>query len=140
MAFEDVDPVVRKRMSAIRKTGNKPERMVRRLAHSLGFRFRINLPDLPGTPDIVFPRLRKAIFVHGCFWHQHDGCRLANIPGTRTAYWLPKLARTKERDDRSLKVLHDLGWQTLVVWECETADAEALSATLSDFLRADHRP
>src|SRR3954465_6722007 len=94
MSFEDVPEIVRKRMSRIRKTGSKPEVLVRQIAHRLGYRFRINRSDLPGTPAIVFPKLRKIIFVHGCFWHQHCGCRYATIPRVRQDYWLPKLART----------------------------------------------
>jgi DNA mismatch endonuclease (patch repair protein) len=132
--FEDVPDVVRKRMSAIRKTGSKPERLVRQVAHALGYRFRINRRDLPGTPDIVFARHRKLIFVHGCFWHQHEGCRLANVPRTREAYWLPKLARTKLRDAETLTRLAALGWAVHVVWECETSDRERLRQSLAHFL------
>jgi DNA mismatch endonuclease, patch repair protein len=134
MVFEGVSDVVRKRMAVIRKTGSKPERLVRRLAHGLGYRFRINRRDLAGTPDIVFPRLRKAIFVHGCFWHQHEGCRHANVPRIREAYWLPKLARTKERDADALQKLKSLGWTCLVVWECETKRVEELRRSLAAFL------
>ena len=134
MPFENVPDVVRKRMSRIRKTGSKAELLVRRIAHGLGYRFRINRPDLPGTPDIVFPRLRKVVFVHGCFWHQHEGCRLANLPRTRESYWLPKLARTKARDSESILRLQDVGWTVLVVWECETADQEHLRSRLLQFL------
>jgi DNA mismatch endonuclease, patch repair protein len=134
MTFDDVPETVSRRMSLIKKTGSKPERLVRRVAHGLGYRFRINRRDLPGTPDIVFPRLRKIIFVHGCFWHQHDGCAQANVPRTRESYWLPKLARTKERDAENLSALGLLGWETLTVWECETVHQDELHAMVERFL------
>ena len=134
MPFEDVPDVVRKRMSRIRKTGSKPEVLVRKVTYRLGFRFRINRSDLPGTPDIVFPRRRKMIFVHGCFWHQHSGCRNATIPRVREGYWLPKLERTKARDIWSAAQLRALGWSVMTVWECEVRDEAALEATLRDFL------
>lgn len=133
--FSDVPDVVRQRMSRIRKTGSKPEMLVRRMAHRLGYRFRINRRDLPGTPDIVFPSRRKVIFVHGCFWHQHVGCRHANQPRTRTDYWLPKLARTVERDAASIASLRAAGWDVLVLWECETSDGQVLREQLATFLR-----
>lgn len=132
--FEDVPDVVRRRMSRIRKTGSKPEILVRKIAHRLGYRFRINRRDLPGTPDIVFPRHRKVIFVHGCFWHQHPGCRHANRPRIRPDYWLPKLERTVRRDAESAVALHGLGWRTLVIWECETRDAAELQRQIQSFL------
>lgn len=134
MPFPDVPATVRRRMSRIRKTGSKPEVQVRRLAHHLGYRFRINRRDLPGTPDVVFPSRRKAIFVHGCFWHQHEGCRLANRPRTRPEYWLPKLARNVERDARACTSLQALGWRVLVIWECEVKDRNTLTERLIDFL------
>jgi DNA mismatch endonuclease (patch repair protein) len=134
MPFEGVPEPTRRRMSRIRKTGSKPEVLVRRLAHKLGYRFRINRRDLPGTPDIVFPGRRKVIMVHGCFWHQHEGCRLANQPRTRTEYWLPKLARNVERDLRVETLLRELGWGVLIIWECEINDLEALTQRLRDFL------
>jgi len=134
MAFDNVPDVVRRRMSRIRKTGSKPEVLVRRIAYRLGYRFRINRRDLPGTPDIVFPARRKAIFVHGCFWHQHPGCRHANVPRTRTEYWLPKLDRTAARDTENIIDLANLGWDTLVIWECEISDGGSLEERLGRFL------
>jgi len=134
MVFSDVPEIVRQRMSRIRKTGSKPEVLVRRIAHRLGFRFRINRADLPGTPDIVFPRLRKIIFVHGCFWHQHTGCQHASVPKVRQEYWLPKLARTVARDTEASAALEQLGWQVLVLWECELVDQRELEKTLVSFL------
>jgi DNA mismatch endonuclease (patch repair protein) len=137
MVFENVPDVVRRRMSRIRKTGSKPEVLVRQIAHRLGYRFRINRRDLPGTPDIVFPGRRKVIFVHGCFWHQHVGCRHANVPRVRLDYWLPKLARTAQRDADSLASLRRAGWDTLVIWECETRQSGILERRLRAFLAND---
>jgi DNA mismatch endonuclease Vsr len=138
MAFDNVPDVVRRRMSRIRKTGSKPEVLVRQIVHRLGYRFRINRRDLPGTPDIVFPGRRKVIFVHGCFWHQHPGCKHANQPRTRTDYWLPKLARTAERDEHAFAELERLGWQPLVLWECELRNPTSVAARLQAFLTEDH--
>jgi DNA mismatch endonuclease (patch repair protein) len=134
MPFENVPEVVRHRMSRIRKTGSTAEVRVRQIAHRLGYRFRINRRDLPGTPDIVFPSRRKVIFVHGCFWHQHAGCRHANVPRTRQDYWLPKLARTRLRDLESLGALASSGWEALVIWECEISNGVRVSNQLLDFL------
>ena len=134
MPFEDVPDAVRKRMSRIRKTGSKPEVLVRKLAHRLGYRFRINRSDLPGTPDIVFPRLRKIIFVHGCFWHQHPGCGDATVPRIRQDYWLPKLARTVERDRNAAAALEHLGWKVLTLWGCELHDENQVERALRSFL------
>lgn len=123
-------------MRRIRKVDTKPELVVRRLAHRLGYRFRLHRGDLPGTPDLVFPRLRKAILVHGCFWHQHQGCRLARQPKTRLDYWLPKLRRNQARDEASQGALKQLGWDVLVVWECEAAGEAALASRVGAFLIA----
>ena len=121
-------------MSRIRKTGSKAEVLVRRLAHRLGYRFRINRRDLPGTPDIVFPGRRKVIFVHGCFWHQHPGCKHATQPRIRTDYWLPKLRRTNPRDAANAASLRQAGWAVLTIWECELADTVQLEQRLYRFL------
>lgn len=107
-------------MRRIRKTNTRPEIAVRRVAHALGLRFRLHRRDLPGSPDLVFPSHRKLIFVHGCFWHQHEGCRLARKPGTRLDYWLPKLDRNVQRDRDVQERLRAAGWQSFVIWECET--------------------
>lgn len=132
--FEDVPEIVRRRMARIRKAHTKPELVVRRTAHRLGYRFRLHRRDLPGCPDLVFPRLRKAIFVHGCFWHRH-GCTLSGkLPKTRTEYWLPKLARNAERDEQATSALLASGWSVLTVWECETRDPSALEKAVSNFL------
>ena len=134
MAFEDVADVVRKRMSRVRKTGSKPEVAVRKLAHRMGYRYRKNRRDLPGTPDIVFSARRKVVLVHGCFWHQHRGCKLAKQPSARLDYWGPKLRRNVERDGNVKRALEEGGWQVLIIWECETAFEEQLGATLRRFL------
>jgi DNA mismatch endonuclease, patch repair protein len=121
-------------MSSIRKTDTSPEMAVRRIVHQLGFRYRLHARDLPGTPDIVLPRLKKIVMVHGCFWHQHDGCRLAKRPRARPEYWLPKLARNKARDEAAERALVDLGWDVLVIWECQVNKPECVRATLLTFL------
>lgn len=126
------------RMRRIRKTDTKPELIVRRLAHGLGYRYRLYRRDLPGTPDLVFPRLRKVIFVHGCFWHQHD-CPLGRKkPSTNRDYWLPKLARNVERDRSACIRLQSDGWRVLVIWECETRTSSRLAEVLTQFLQAEH--
>ncbi|QNP43987.1 DNA mismatch endonuclease Vsr [Sphingomonas daechungensis] len=117
-------------MRKIRSTDTKPEMRVRRLLHRMGFRFRLHRCDLPGKPDVVLPRYRLAILVHGCFWHQHPGCRHARLPRTRQNYWLPKLARTQERDLRNVVELNRLGWRTLTIWECSVDKLDKLEAIL----------
>lgn len=117
--FEDVPERTRRTMRAIRSTDTKPERKLRSMLHRAGYRFRKNVKGIPGSPDIVFRRRKKAIFVHGCFWHQHPGCRHAKLPRTRQEYWLPKLARIEERYKENLGALAKDGWSTLHIWECE---------------------
>lgn len=121
-------------MRAVRSRDTAPELRVRRLAHGLGFRFRLGGRGLPGSPDLVFPRLSACVFVHGCFWHGHHCARGARVPATNRAYWTAKIARNRARDAASLKALRALGWRTLSVWECETKDAAALARQLSRFL------
>lgn len=123
------------RMRAIRKEDTKPEIVVRRIAHRLGLRFRLYRRDLPGSPDLVFPRHRKIVLVHGCFWHQHEGCRLARQPLTNRNYWLPKLARNVERDRQVQAQLSNLGWRSIVIWECETRCDETVGERIVTFLR-----
>jgi len=124
----------RRTMAAVKGKDTKPERVVRRIAHGLGRRFRLHRKDLPGTPDLVFARDRKAIFVHGCFWHGHDCKRGARTPKTNRAYWEAKIARNVARDRAAIQALEAAGWTPLVVWECETRDVEALTARLRRFL------
>lgn len=100
----------------------------------MGYRFRLHRKDLPGKPDLVFPRLRAVIFVQGCFWHLHEGCREGRIPGTRRDYWEPKLTRNVERDRTAQAQLVASGWRVLTVWECEVSEGEALRARLKSFL------
>lgn len=121
-------------MARVRQRDTKPEIAVRRAAHTMGFRFRLQRRDLPGRPDLVFPRLRKALFVHGCFWHSHPGCKWATVPKTRTEYWDAKLAANRERDARVEHEVAELGWDVGIVWECETRDADLLESRLREFL------
>lgn len=121
-------------MARVGRTNTAPEIAVRRVAHALGYRFRLHRRDLPGCPDIVFPRHRKVIFVHGCFWHGHDGCPKGRQPATRREYWLPKLARNAERDEGVRRKLTRAGWKVRVVWECETRDRERLERRVASFL------
>ena len=124
-------------MSRIRGRDTKPELIVRRIAHGLGFRFRLHRKDLPGRPDIVFPRHQAVIVVHGCFWHRHPGCKRASSPKTRVRYWQNKFEDNVVRDRRNETALRDLGWKVMVIWECETKDHEAVAARIESFLRWD---
>ena len=124
-------------MSRIRGRDTKPELIVRRIAHGLGFRFRLHRKDLPGRPDIVFPRHQAVIVVHGCFWHRHPGCKRASSPKTRVRYWQNKFEDNVVRDKRNETALRDLGWKVMVIWECETKDHEAVAARIESFLRRD---
>lgn len=113
-----VDPATRSRMMAgIRSAHTKPELLVRRGLHSLGFRFRLHSAQVPGKPDLVLPKYRAAIFVHGCFWHGHD-CSLFRLPGTRTEFWTEKIERNRARDRQVLELVRDADWRSLTVWEC----------------------
>jgi DNA mismatch endonuclease (patch repair protein) len=122
-------------MSRIRGRDTKPELLVRRIAHSLGFRFRLHCKDLPGRPDIVFPRYRAVVMVHGCFWHRHLNCKYASSPKTRVQFWEDKFRDNVVRDKRNERGLSDLGWRTMVIWECEIKDEDAIAARLLSFLR-----
>ena len=106
-------------MAAVKSKGTSPELVVRRMAHRMGFRYRLHVKTLPGSPDLVFPRLRKIVIVNGCFWHGHS-CGRCRIPATRREYWVAKIATNAARDRRTRRMLVRLGWQVLVVWECET--------------------
>lgn len=126
-------------MALVRSKDTKPEMVVRRLVHALGYRFGLHRKDLPGKPDLVLPRLRKAIEVRGCFWHQHsdEACRRARLPKTRHEFWVPKLERDAARDRLNEVALADAGWDLLIVWECETVPSrrEDLTSRLVAFLR-----
>jgi DNA mismatch endonuclease (patch repair protein) len=121
-------------MSKVRGKNTKPELVVRGLLHSLAYRFRLHQSKLPGTPDLVFPKRRKVIFVHGCFWHRHTGCPKTTSPKTRRKFWREKFATNKARDRRNIRALKALGWQAGVVWECETRDLTKLSRKIKLFL------
>lgn len=117
-------------MRAVKRSDTKPEVLVRKLLHRLGLRFRLHRKDLPGSPDIVLPKFNTVVFVHGCFWHRHPGCRYATTPKTRQDFWLPKFAANVERDSRKEAQLQELGWRVLTVWECETRDLQSLEQRL----------
>src|SRR5438128_1869879 len=123
-------------MARVRSTGTTPERVVRCLVHRMGYRYRLNRRDLPGSPDLTFPRLRSIMFIHGCYWHQHHCRRGARQPKSNIEYWLPKLKRNIERDRRSLRALRRAGWRVLVVWECQIRDLAKLRQKLVGFLRS----
>ena len=123
-------------MARIRKVDTKPELVVRKLLHALGFRFRLHRRDLPGNPDIVLPRRKKVILVHGCFWHRHNCVSGTKVPTSNPGYWIPKLQRNKARDAQNLARLHALGWVTLTLWECELSDRDVLAARLIRFLES----
>lgn len=127
-------PAVRDQMRRIRSRDTKPELAVRRLVHGLGYRYRLHRRGLPGTPDLVFHSRRKVIFVHGCFWHQHDCPMGSKQPSTRPEYWRPKLARNVARDHECRRKLAALGWDVLTVWECQLGDGAELAALIKDFL------
>lgn len=122
-------------MRAVPRTDTAPEMMVRRALHALGLRFRLYRRDLPGSPDIVLPRHRAVIFVHGCFWHRHLGCRRASMPKTRESLWRAKFDRTVQRDARVDQELRSRGWKVHVVWECECSSVDVVSARLSSIFR-----
>ncbi|MBS0218776.1 MAG: DNA mismatch endonuclease Vsr [Proteobacteria bacterium] len=133
-----VSPADRSRMmSGIQGKNTKPELTVRRMLFASGYRFRLHRRDLPGAPDIVMPGRKVAIFVHGCFWHMHQGCRFAKMPATRPEFWKAKLEANVERDRRAVEKLRALGWRVLCVWECSTRDVQAatgMQAAMSAWL------
>lgn len=121
-------------MRAIRSTNTKPEMLVRRLVHSLGYRYRLHRKDLPGKPDLVFPAKKKVILVHGCFWHQHSACREGRPPKSNSSFWDAKLKRNVERDTLNVMKLTELGWKSLIVWECEIENSNDLQEKITNFL------
>ncbi len=121
-------------MLSVRSKNTKPELIVRRLTHRMGYRYRLHRRDLPGNPDLVFPSRHKVIFVHGCFWHGHD-CRSGlKQPKTNKDYWLKKLQRNKTRDINNQSQLKEHGWDVLIIWECETKDLDVLADQIKHFL------
>lgn len=123
-------------MRRIRSKDMKPEMIVRKLVHGMGYRYRLHRKDLPGKPDLVFGPKKKVIFVHGCFWHQHDDpeCKIARKPKSNNTYWDSKLQRNIERDAENQRKLKEMGWDVLTVWECEVREAGQLSQKISQFL------
>lgn len=124
-------------MSGIRGKDTRPELLIRRILFASGFRFRLHRRDLPGMPDIVLPKYRAAIFVHGCFWHMHEGCRYAKLPSSNEQFWHEKLGSNRERDRKNINLLMEAGWRVLVVWECMTrveAPYEELPGQLASWL------
>lgn len=134
MTTETHDPVRSRIMRSVRQKKTKPEMIVRRALHAKGYRFRANLRMLPGSPDVAFTSRLKAIFIHGCFWHRHPGCRLASTPKTQLDFWEAKFASNVERDARKVRDLEKRGWNVTTVWECETRDLTSLMNRLCEFL------
>jgi DNA mismatch endonuclease (patch repair protein) len=133
-----VSPSTRSRMmAAVRQRHTKPELTVRSSLHNLGFRFRLHPKDLPGRPDILLPKYRTAIFVHGCFWHQHAACAKSRRPASRVQYWNRKLDDNIARDARKEAALDQLGWRIVVIWGCEAEDKESLQKRLLEELSCD---
>jgi len=126
-------------MSRIRGRDTRPERLVRSLLHRLGYRFRLGRKDLPGKPDIVLPKYRAVVFVHGCFWHRHGGCQYAYTPKSRIEFWQQKFERNVQRDKEVKEALERQNWHVLTVWECETMDTEKLSLRLNAEIQDVHR-
>ncbi len=125
-----------KRMSRVRGKDTKPELRVRRLVHSMGYRYRLHSNELPGSPDLVFASRKKVIFVHGCFWHRHEGCSRCRLPKSKLDFWAPKLEKNRLRDIENQVKLNELGWNVLVIWECEVDEAAGLPGRITSFLEA----
>lgn len=126
-------------MSRITAKDTKPEMRIRSLLHMMGYRFRLHRRDLPGTPDIVLPKYRTVVFVHGCFWHQHKGCKNSSIPKTNTEFWQTKLDKNVERDTQNVCALKRLGWEVIEIWECETKDVDSLADRFTKELSLEHK-
>lgn len=134
---DKLDPVRRSaNMARVRGKDTGPELRVRRIAHRMGLRFRLHRKDLPGKPDLVFPKHRLAVFVHGCFWHRHPGCSRASMPSTRVDFWEAKFAANVERDARQVAALEAQGWRVLVLWECRLKDEALIEAALKEAVSA----
>jgi len=123
-------------MARVRSKNSRPELLVRKLVYALGYRYRLHAKDLPGHPDLVFRRLRKVVFVHGCFWHRHARCALARLPKSRRDFWVPKLEGNKARDQRNRRALSRKRWKVLTVWECQLNELSQLQSRLRRFLGA----
>lgn len=125
-----------KTMSAVRQKDTGPEMAVRQLLYGMGYRYRLHRKDLPGKPDIAFGPRKKVVFVHGCFWHGH-GCAKGQLPKSRLDYWAPKIAANKERDEKRVRELDELGWESCTVWQCELTNIDVLALRLQAFLGVD---
>lgn len=134
--MDRVEPAVRSRiMSSVSTADTGPELTVRKALHALGFRYRLHAKELPGRPDIVLPRYRTIVFVNGCFWHAHAGCRYGRLPKSRLGYWAPKIQANKERDSRNISDLERFGWRVVTVWQCQTRSPSALEAAVGCVVR-----
>lgn len=118
-------------MSRIRSKNTKPEQIVRSLLHRMGYRFCLYRKDLPGKPDIVLPKYKTVVFVHGCFWHRHKGCKRCTTPSTNQQYWLNKFKRNQAKDKLTLQQLKYIGWKTIIIWECEVNNIEKMTSILN---------
>ena len=135
MSSEEIYKVSEQRsrnMSAIKSKNTKPEIKVRKILHSMGYRFRLHSKDLPGAPDIVLPKYKTVIFVHGCFWHRHENCKYASTPKTRKEFWNKKFTENKKRDLEIQEKIKILDWRSVVIWECETKNIENLRDKIID--------
>ncbi|MGC2164247.1 MAG: DNA mismatch endonuclease Vsr [Silvibacterium sp.] len=121
-------------MRKIRSKDTKPELQIRKLLFGLGYRFTLHRKDLPGEPDIVFTGRKRVIFIHGCFWHQHQDCREGRVPGSRQEYWIPKLKNNISRDQKHVVELQKLGWKVLVIWECQVTNIDRAEDMMLKFL------
>ena len=135
MSADVVTPEQRSRnMSKIKGKNTKPEMIVRSACHELGLRYRLHRKDLPGTPDLVFPKYRLCLFVHGCFWHRHPGCKYAYTPKSRLDFWLPKLAKNVERDINAQRALEVSGWRVSIIWEGQTKNTDTLRTEIQKMI------
>ena len=121
-------------MSRVKCKNTRPEMLVRRMIHGMGYRYRLHASDLPGKPDIVFRNRKKVIFVHGCFWHRHKNCKYSRLPKSRVTYWTEKLDKNRSRDRLNIARLRKGGWEVLVIWQCELRDIESLEKRVVQFL------
>lgn len=127
-------------MRAVRTKHTGPELLVRKVAHGLGLRYRLHVADLPGKPDLVFPKWKTVIFVNGCFWHRHNDCRLATFPKTNRAFWKRKFSRNVQRDEENVSYLVTLGWRVIVIWQCEAKNSQGVEKVLRNHFRRPKRP
>ncbi|MGI8992555.1 MAG: very short patch repair endonuclease [Bryobacteraceae bacterium] len=135
IGMDSLTPAARsERMSRVRSKDTKPEMIVRRLVHRMGYRYRLHARDLPGNPDLVFPGRGKIIFVHGCFWHRHSACKNTRWPKSRLGFWKPKLEQNRRRDGINQRALRRLGWKLLIVWECQLKNPAQTAERLERFL------